>query len=209
MFKDVVDFIRDLYHTDEFIPLHVPRFIGNEKKYLVECIDTTFVSSVGKFVDKFEEMTAQYTGAKKAIVCVNGTEALHMALMLSGVKAGDEVITQPLTFVATANAIAYTGAHPVFIDVDLETMGLSPVSIEEFLIEFGDMRNDGFCYNKLTGNRISACVPMHTFGHPVKIEALVKICEKYNIALVEDAAESIGSKYKGKHRYAGTYSIAS
>jgi aminotransferase in exopolysaccharide biosynthesis len=199
MFKDVVDFIRDLYHTDEFIPLHVPRFIGNEKKYLVECIDTTFVSSVGKFVDKFEEMTAQYTGAKKAIVCVNGTEALHMALMLSGVKAGDEVITQPLTFVATANAIAYTGAHPVFIDVDMDTMGLSPVSVEEFLIEFGDMRNDGFCYNKLTGNRISACVPMHTFGHPVKIEALVKICEKYNISLVEDAAESIGSKYKGKH----------
>jgi aminotransferase in exopolysaccharide biosynthesis len=199
MFKDVDDFIRGLYHTDEFIPLHVPRFIGNEKKYLDECIDTTFVSSVGKFVDKFEEMTAQYTGAKKAVVCVNGTEALHMALMLSGVKAGDEVITQPLTFVATANAIAYTGAYPVFIDVDMDTMGLSPVSIEEFLIEFGDMRNDGFCYNKISGNRISACVPMHTFGHPVKIEALVKICEKYNIALVEDAAESIGSKYKGQH----------
>jgi len=199
MFKDVVDFIRELYHTDEFIPLHAPRFIGNEKKYLVECIDTTFVSSVGKFVDKFEEITAQYTGAKKAVVCVNGTEALHMALMLSGVKAGDEVITQPLTFVATAYAIVYTGAHPVFIDVDMDTMGLSPVSVEEFLIEFGDMRNDGFCYNKVTGNKISACVPMHTFGHPVKIEALVKICEKYNIALVEDAAESIGSKYKGKH----------
>lgn len=199
MFKDVVDFIRELYHTDELIPLHAPRFIGNEKKYLNECIDTTFVSSVGKFVDKFEEMTAKYTGAKKAVVCVNGTEALHMALMLSGVKAGDEVITQPLTFVATANAIAYTGAHPVFIDVDMDTMGLSPVSVEEFLIEFGDMRNDGFCYNKVTGNRISACVPMHTFGHPVKIEALVKICEKFNIALVEDAAESIGSKYKGQH----------
>lgn len=199
MFKDVVDFIRELYHTDDFIPLHVPRFIGNEKKNLIECIDTTFVSSVGKFVDKFEEMTAQYTGAKKAVVCVNGTEALHMALMLAGVKAGDEVITQPLTFVATANAIAYTGAHSIFIDVDMDTMGLSPVSVEEFLVEFGDMRNDGYCYNISTGNKISACVPMHTFGHPVKIEALVKICEKYNIALVEDAAESIGSKYKGQH----------
>ena len=154
---------------------------------------------MGKFVDKFEEMTAQYTGALKAVVCVNGTEALHMALMLSGVKAGDEVITQPLTFVATANAIVYTGAHPVFIDVDMDTMGLSPASLEEFLIRFGDLRNDGYYYNKVTGNRISACVPMHTFGHPVKIEALVEICEKYNITLVEDAAESIGSKYKGKH----------
>jgi perosamine synthetase len=199
MYQDTVNFIRELYHTNEFIPLHVPKFIGNEKKYLNECIDTTFVSSVGKFVDKFEEMTTKYTGAKKAVVCVNGTEALHMALILSGVKAGDEIITQPLTFVATANAISYTGAHPVFVDVDIDTMGLSPVKVEEFLVEFGDMRNDGFCYNNVTGNRISACVPMHTFGHPIKIEALVKICEKYNIALVEDAAESIGSKYKGQH----------
>lgn len=199
MYSKIVRFIRDIYKTEEFIPLHEPRFIGNEKKYLNECVDSTFVSSVGKFVDKFEQLTASYTGAKSAVVCANGTDALHMALLLSGVKQGDEVITQPLTFIATANAISYTGALPVFVDVDRETMGLSPSKMKDFLEEFGEIRNDGFCYNKKTGRRISACVPMHTFGHPVKLDELIALCSKYNIQLVEDAAESMGSKYKGKH----------
>lgn len=199
MYNKVIRFIKELYGTKEFIPLHEPRFIGNEKKYLEECIDTTFVSSVGKFVDKFEEVTAAYTGSKHAVVCVNGTNALHMALMLSGVKANEEVISQPLSFIATANAISYIGAVPVFIDVDKDTMGLSPSKVEDFLDQFGDVRNDGFCYNKKTGRRIAACVPMHTFGHPVKLDELKEVCKKYNIALVEDAAESVGSLYKGKH----------
>jgi aminotransferase in exopolysaccharide biosynthesis len=204
MFKESVQFIRNIYNTpDKFIALHEPRFMGNEKKYLEECIDTTFVSSVGKFVDRFEQMTAAYTGSKQAIVCVNGTQALHMALILAGVTQEDEVITQPLTFIATANAISYTGAKPIFIDVDLETMGLSPKALQNFLEEFGDIRMDGKCYNKLTNRRIGACVPMHTFGHPCKIDEIARICSQFNIPLVEDAAESIGSKYKGIH--AGTF----
>jgi perosamine synthetase len=199
MYNDIIRFIQGIYKTEDFIPLHKPCFIGNEKKYLEECIDSTFVSSVGKFVNKFEETTAVYTGAKKAIVCVNGTEALHTALILTNVKQGDEVITQPLTFIATVNPIFYIGAKPVFIDVDLETMGMSPQSLSAFLNKYGEIRNDGFCYNKNTNNKISACVPMHTLGHHCKIEEIAAICIKYNIALIEDAAESIGSKYKGKH----------
>lgn len=199
MYSDIIRFIHELYQTEDFIPLHEPRFIGNEKKYLEECIDSTYVSSVGRFVDLFEQKIAEYTGAKYAVVCVNGTAALHMALILCGVKQNDEVITQPLTFIATANAISYTGAHPVFLDVDMDTMGLSPSNVQLFLEEFGEIRNDGFCYNKKTNRRISACVPMHTFGHPVKIDTLIAICDKYNIPVIEDAAESLGSTYKGKH----------
>lgn len=198
MYKPVVDFIHDLYHSDDFVPLHAPCFIGNEKKYLNECIDTTFVSSVGKFVDRFEEMVTEYTGAAKAVVCVNGTNALHMALLLAGVERNDEVLSQALTFVATANAISYIGAHPVFIDVDKETMGLSPQSLKKWLSVSSEIRN-GVCYNKETGRRIKACVPMHTFGHPVKLAELVQICKQNHIELIEDAAESIGSLYRGKH----------
>lgn len=198
MYKQVVDFIHDLYHSDDFVPLHAPCFIGNEKKYLNECIDTTFVSSVGKFVDRFEEMVAEYTGAAKAVVCVNGTNALHLALLLAGVERNDEVISQALTFVATANAISYIGAHPVFIDVDKETMGLSPESLKKWLLGHTEIRN-GICYNKTTGRRVKACVPMHTFGHPVKLAELVQVCEQFQIELIEDAAESIGSLYMGKH----------
>ena len=197
-YKQIVDFIRDLYGTSDFVPLAVPKFVGNEKKYLNECIDTTFVSSVGKFVDRFEEDMARYTGAKKAVVCVNGTNALHMALMLSGVERDDEVLTQALTFIATCNALSYIGAHPVFLDVDMTTMGLSPDAVKEWLAKNAEVR-DGVCYNKRTGRRVKACVPMHTFGHPVRIEELLAVCEEYHIALVEDAAESIGSLYKGKH----------
>ena len=198
MFEHTINFIRELYSSQEFIPLSVPKFVGNEKKYLNECIDTTFVSSVGKFVDKFEEMGADYTGAKKAVVCVNGTNALHMSLLLVGVERDDEVLTQALTFIATCNAISYIGAHPVFIDVDRNTMGLSPDAMKNWLAKNAEIRNDQ-CFNKNTGRRVKACVPMHTFGHPVRIDEIADVCAEYHIELVEDAAESIGSKYKGIH----------
>lgn len=198
MYKKSISFIKELYGNQEFTPLSVPKFFGNEKKYLNECIDTTFVSSVGKFVDRFENDMATYTGANKAVVCVSGTNALHMAMMLVGVERDDEVLTQALTFIATCNAISYIGAHPVFLDVDRSTMGLSPDAVKAWLVKNAEIRN-GQCYNKNTGRRVKACVPMHTFGHPVRIEELVDICNEYHIELVEDAAESIGSKYKGKH----------
>ena len=194
----VIDFIKSVYGNQEFTPLAVPVFVGNEKKYLEECIDTTFVSSVGKFVDRFENDMAAYTGAKRAVVCVSGTNALHMGMMLAGVERDDEVLTQALTFIATCNAISYIGAHPVFLDVDRSTMGLSPDAVKEWLTKNAEIRN-GQCYNKTTGRRVKACVPMHTFGHPVRIEELVAICAEWHIELVEDAAESVGSKYKGKH----------
>lgn len=202
----LVSFIRALNNEPEaFIPLHEPRFIGNEKQYLIECIDSNFVSSVGEFVERFEQMCAQYTGAKFAVATANGTSALHIALQLVGVQAGEEVITQSLTFIATANAISYTGAIPVFIDVDRDTLGLSPASLASWLEENAEVRespsNNGETqvFNKLSGRRISACVPMHTFGHPAKPGELKKILDKYNIPMVEDSAESIGSYYKGKH----------
>lgn len=198
MYEKTIKFIKELYGNQEFTPLSVPKFIGNEKKYLNECIDTTFVSSVGKFVDRFENDMAAYTGAKKAVVCVSGTNALHMAMMLVGVERDDEVLTQALTFIATCNAISYIGARPVFIDVDKSTMGLSPDALKAWLVKNAEIR-EGQCYNKNTGRRVKACVPMHTFGHPVRIEEIANICTEYYIELVEDAAESVGSKYKGKH----------
>ena len=197
-YSKVISFIQQLYGSADFVPLSVPRFIGNEKKYLEECIDTTFVSSVGKFVDRFEEEMALYTGTKKAVVCVSGTNALHMSLMLVGVERDDEVLTQALTFIATCNALSYIGARPIFIDVDKTTMGLSPDAMKEWLVRNAEIKN-GQCYNKHTGRRVKACVPMHTFGHPVRIEELVALCEEYHIELVEDAAESIGSRYKNRH----------
>ena len=198
MYNQITDFIHQLFGTEETVPLHAPLFIGNEKKYLEECIDTTFVSSVGKFVDRFEADMAAYTGARKAVVCVSGTNALHMAMMLVGVERDDEVLTQALTFIATCNAISYIGAHPVFIDVDMDTLGLSPKAVKDWLVKNAEVKN-GVCYNKHTGRRVKACVPMHTFGHPVKIDELVAVCEEWHIELVEDAAESIGSLYKGRH----------
>ncbi len=192
-----VKFVQEQYKTTDFIPLHVPRFQGNEKKYVMETIDSTFVSSVGAYVDKFEQMIAEISRTEQAVAVVNGTAALQVALRLAGVKTGDEVLTQALTFVATANAIAYNHAHPVFLDVDLDTMGLSPKSVEIFLEEYGEIREDG-CYNKKSGNRIAACLPMHTFGFPVHLNELVEVCNKWSIPVVEDAAESIGSTYHGK-----------
>lgn len=196
--QNMVSFVREHFNTNQFIPLHEPRFRGNEKKYLGETIDSTFVSSVGAFVDQFEHMMQDITGAAKSIAVVNGTASLQVALRLAGVKKDEEVITQALTFIATANAIVYNNAIPVFVDVDLDTMGLSPVALEEFLEEFGELRENG-CYNKSTGRRIAACMPMHTFGFPVHLDEIVTICNKWNILLVEDAAESLGSYYKGKH----------
>lgn len=196
--QKIVDFIKQIFKTDGFIPLHEPRFIGNEKKYLNDCIDSTFVSSVGKYVDTFETEFAKYVGSKYAIATVNGTAALHIALLLSDVKNGDEVITQPLTFVATVNAIGYCGARPVFVDVDLNTMGLSPLSMKKFLEENCEIKNNR-CINKTTKNIIKACVPMHTFGHPCKIDEIKNICDEWFIALVEDSAESVGSHFNGKH----------
>ncbi|MCC5915635.1 MAG: LegC family aminotransferase [Balneolaceae bacterium] len=195
--SDTIQFIRDRYQTEEFIPLHEPRFMGNEKKYLLDTIDSTFVSSVGAYVDRFEKMLTEISQTERAVAVVNGTSALQVALRLAGVKQGDEVLTQALTFVATANAIAYNNAHPVFLDVDIDTMGLSPDAVKAFLEEHGELREDG-CYNRKTGNRISACLPMHTFGFPVHMNKLLKVCEIWKIPVVEDAAESLGSTYFGK-----------
>ncbi|MBF8457215.1 LegC family aminotransferase [Kaistella sp. G5-32] len=194
-----ISFIQDTFHTKDFIPLHAPYFGGNEKKYLNETIDSTFVSSVGAFVNKFEKDFAKYTGSKFAVACVNGTNSLHIALILAGVKSEDEVLSQSLTFIATANAISYIGAQSVFIDVDRDTMGMSPKALQSFLEKFGQKREDGFTYNSTTGKKIAACVPMHTFGFPLRIEELAEICKNWNIFLVEDAAESLGSYYKSKH----------
>lgn len=205
-YQKIVEFIRGIFKEPrEIIPLHAPVFAGNEKKYLLETIDSTFVSSVGEFVNRFEEMMAQYTEAKYAVACVNGTSALHMALMVGGVEANDEVITQALTFVATANAISYMGAHPVFVDVDRDTMGLSPKSLARFLEQIAEKKADGFTYNKQTCRRIKACAPMHTFGFPCRVDELVTICNQWNIVLIEDAAESIGSIYKNRHT--GTFGL--
>ncbi len=196
--QTVIDFIRTIFATDRFIPLHEPRFLGNEKKYLLDCIDSTFVSSVGKYVNRFEQEFAQYIGSRFAIATVNGTSALHIALLLAGVEQDDEVITQPLTFIATCNAISYQKAHPVFIDVDKDTMGLSPTALLVFLTEHAKKRS-GVCVNKTTGRIIKACVPMHTFGHPCRVDEIKTICDDWGIFLVEDSAESLGSYYKGNH----------
>ena len=195
--KETISFIQNIYKTKQFIPLHAPAFRGNEKKYLNETIESTFVSSVGAYVDKFEEMMCVISKTKKAVAVVNGTAGIQIALKLVGVIPGDEIITQALTFVATANAIIYNGATPIFLDVDIDTMGLSPNAVNEFLSEFGDLREDG-CYNKKSGKKISACLPMHTFGFPIHLDELKIVCEKWNIPIVEDAAESLGSEYKNK-----------
>ena len=198
LFNSEISFIKDLYGNLDYTPLHAPKFGGNEKKYLIDAIDSTFVSSVGKYVNKFESMICSITKTKKAIAVVNGTSGLQVALRLAGVREGDEVLTQALTFVATVNAITYNKAIPVFIDVDLDSMGLSPKALEIFLDKNAEIREDG-CYNKKTGNKIAACLPMHTFGFPVHLDELINVCKKWNILIVEDASESLGSYYKEKH----------
>ena len=198
----ILEFIRnlyiDLYSEDEFVPLHAPTFSDKEKEYLLNCLESTFVSSVGEYVTRFERSVCEYTHSRFAIACVNGTSALHLALCLAGVKPNTEVITQPLTFVATANAIVYAGAQPVFLDINSESLGLSDIKLEEFLQNECELRDIG-CFNKKTNKQITACLPMHTFGHPCKIDKIKNLCDEYKIALVEDAAESLGSTYGEKH----------
>ena len=194
----VIDFIKKIYKKKIFIPLHEPRFSDKEKNNLIECVDSTFVSSVGKFVDEFEQKIASYTDSKYAIATTNGTSALHMSLILGGVDKDSEVITQPLTFVATCNAISYCNAKPIFIDVDRDTMGLSPSALRYFLENNTTVKNKQ-CINNKTNKIIKACLPMHSYGHPCRIDEIKKICDEYYIFLIEDAAESVGSFYKNKH----------
>lgn len=199
MSDQLIRFVRDYFGTNEFIPLHAPVFPGREKEYVADTIDSTFVSSVGAYVDRFERDMANYTCSPKAVATVNGTAALHIALKLAGVEAGDLVITQPLTFVATCNAIAYCNAEPVFIDVDRDTLGLSAKALEAWLDEHAKLDSEGVCRTRADNKVVRACVPMHTFGHPADLDGLVSVTRRWNIALVEDAAESLGSYYKGKH----------
>lgn len=208
-FDYILDFIKKLYNCQNFIPLHEPKFQGNEIKYLNECIDSGFVSSVGEFVDKFERDIADFCGAKYAVATTNGTSALHLSLHALNVDENCEVITQPLSFIATSNAIAYTKAKPIYIDVDLDSMGMSPSVLENFLNANAQMK-DGYAVNKKTNKVIKACVPMHTFGHPARILEIKEICQKWNIYLVEDAAESLGSyiiKEDGKLVHVGNFGI--
>jgi len=199
MYSSFVKFVQELYGTKEPISLHSPRFEGNEKRYLLETIDSSFVSSVGEFVNRFEQSVAEYTGSNYAIATINGTSALHIALKLAGVEPGTEVITQSFTFIATCNAIRYCNAIPIFVDVDPKTLGLSHQSLQTFLESHAEIRDDGNCWNKTTNRRISVCLPMHSFGFPAELDHLNKLCSQYNIVLVEDAAESLGSFYKDQH----------
>ncbi len=199
MHQPLIDFIRDQYRSEDFIPLHAPVFAGNECDYVLETIKSTFVSSVGAFVDRFERDIERYTGSARAVATMNGTAALHMALLLAGVTRGDLVLTQSLTFVATCNAIAYCGAEPVFLDVDRDTMGLSAGAMRVWLSEHAQLDDDGVCRTRVDGRAIRACLPMHTFGHPADLDGLLAVCAEWHIALIEDAAESLGSLYKGRH----------
>lgn len=197
LFDDVVGFVRGIY-GDDFVPLHRPVFVGNEKAYLADCIDSNFVSSVGARVGQFERETAAFVGASYGVATMNGTAALHMALLLAGVRAGEEVLSQALTFIATCNALSYAGAKPVFVDVDRDTLGMSPVALRRWLETHAERREAG-CFNRATGARIAACVPMHTFGLPCRIEEIVAVCDEYGIPVVEDAAESLGSYVGDRH----------
>ena len=205
MFDYLAKFIQDKYRTNSFIPLHEPRFIGKEKEFVSQTIDSTFVSSVGQYVNQFEEDIAKYTGSKRAIAIVNGTSALHLSMLMAGVKPGDYVITQALTFVATCNAIHYCQAEPILIDVDKKTLGLSPIALEAWLEENAFVDTDQVCKLKNSKRAIKACIPMHTFGHPVEIDTLATICNVWKLAMIEDAAESLGSLFKNTHT--GTFGL--
>ncbi|MAB50714.1 LegC family aminotransferase [Marinobacter sp.] len=199
MSDQLIQFVRDYFETKEFIPLHAPVFPGREKEYVADTIESTFVSSVGAYVDRFEQDMASYTGSPKAVATVNGTAALHIALKLAGVEKGDLVITQPLTFVATCNAIAYCNAEPVFVDVDRNTLALSAKALAIWLEENARLDTEGVCRTRTDSKVVRACVPMHTFGHPADLDGLCEVTKRWNITLVEDAAESLGSFYKGQH----------
>lgn len=202
MFEELLRRIREVQNfPDGPVALHAPVFAGNEKRYVMDAIESTFVSSVGEYVTRFEEMLCTLTGARYAVACCNGTSALEMALRLAGVQSGDVVLTQPLSFVATANAIVHAGAEPVFLDVERSTLGLSPDAVRKFL-EARCLRGQGVCRLADTGQRVAACVPMHSFGLPVRMDELLAVCDEWNVPVVEDAAEALGSSYKG--RYCGT-----
>jgi aminotransferase in exopolysaccharide biosynthesis len=203
--NEITAYIKTLYPNRDPVLLHCPEFLGNEKKYLAECIDTKYVSYVGRFVAGMENKVREITGAKHAVALVNGTAALHMLLLAVGIQLGDEVITQSLSFAATAAAIVHANGTPVFVDVERETLGMSPESLKSFLLGNAEVKN-GVCVNKKTGKPIKAVIPMHTFGHPVRIDEIQKICEEYSLLLIEDAAESLGSYYQGKHT--GTFGKA-
>jgi aminotransferase in exopolysaccharide biosynthesis len=205
MFNALIDFVREQYRSNDFIPLHAPVFSGYERQYVADTIESTFVSSVGAYVDRFERDMASYTASPRAVATMNGTAALHISLMLAGVEPGDLVITQALTFVATCNAIAYLSAEPIFIDVDRETLGLSPRALDEWLQNHAHVGDGGVCRTRADGRVIRACLPMHTFGHPADLDGLIKVCDRWQLALVEDAAESLGSLYKGRHT--GTFGL--
>ena len=197
-YKTTIDFIRKLYDNRDVIHLHEPKFDGNEIEYLKNCIESTFVSSIGNYITKFEKKLANFFGVNHVILCVNGTNSIHLSLLLADVNKNDEVLTQALTFIATTNAISYTNAIPVFIDVDKDTMGMSPKSLKLFLSKNTYFKN-GKCYNKISNRKISACLPMHSFGRATRIDEIKQICDEYKINLVEDAAEAMGSYYKSQH----------
>lgn len=202
----LIPFIRDYYKTADPIPLHAPHFKGREIKYVKDSIESSFVSSIGYYAEKFENDIATYTSSDSAIACVNGTSALHICLHIAGVCFNDLVITQPLTFVGTCNAIKYCGADPIFIDVDIETLSLSPQAMDNWLEDNAYMDCDGNCRYKPDNRKISACVPVHTFGHPSDIEKLLSVAKKWGLSLIEDAAESLGSLFKNKHT--GTFGMS-
>lgn len=199
MFDSLIRFVREQYATNDFIPLHAPVFRGRERDLVIDTLDTSFVSSVGAYVDRFEREMAAFTGSPSAVAVMNGTAALHIALLLAKVEPGDLVATQPLTFVATCNAIAYCGAEPLFIDVDQQTLGLSPRALNAWLEEHAQIDDNGACRTLKGNRRIRACLPMHTFGHPVDLDSLKEVCNRWQLTIVEDAAESLGSYYKGRH----------
>ena len=203
--QDITEAIQQVLNSpQEFVPLHEPRFSGNESKYVQECIDSTFVSSVGEFVDRFENKLADYTGAKYAVAVVNGTAALHMALLLAGVDSGDEVLVPALSFVATANAVCYCGAKPHFVDSEQQTLGMDPEALRNYLQDSTEQHNK-ICVNRKTGNRVRAMVPVHIFGHPCDLDGLLEVAKDFNLALIEDAAESLGSTYYDQHT--GTFGL--
>jgi aminotransferase in exopolysaccharide biosynthesis len=209
--QGIIDAIRARYGQEEFVPLHAPVFSGREKEYLTDCIDSTYVSSVGAYVDRFEAMMRDYTGAAHAVAVVNGTAALHMSLLLAGVQPGDEVVTQPLTFVATCNAVVHQGAAPVFVDVDPHNLGMWPDALRRYLEAHAERNGDGRVINRSTGRRIGAVMPMHVFGLPLLIEDIADICREWSLPLVEDAAESLGSwigdRHTGRFGVVGAFSF--
>ena len=197
-YQEITAFIKTLYPKQDMVLLHCPEFLGNEKKYLAECIDTKYVSYIGRFVVDMEKKIMEMTGAKHAVAMVNGTSALHMLLLAVGINTEDEIITQSLSFAATAAAIIHAQATPVFVDVEQSTLGMSPESLKNFLAEYAEIKA-GKCFNKKTGKQIKAVIPMHTFGHPVRIDEIKKICEEFSLILIEDAAESLGSFCRERH----------